>query len=210
MREGPLDRESAAGDCGITPACAGRTSAGGGCAARTEDHPRVCGKDPRGHSLYFAPEGSPPRVREGPSSPKSHTGAHGITPACAGRTSYYQYSRGKCQDHPRVCGKDFDQDLSTGVVHGSPPRVREGLSPATHPPRRRRDHPRVCGKDSNIPYTRSSVLGSPPRVREGRAFFLFVVVASGITPACAGRTVLVEKFAGCIEDHPRVCGKDQS
>ena len=53
----------------------------------------------------------------------------------------------------------------------------------------KRDHPRVCGKDSSG--RRGSVpgQGSPPRVRERHSSSFFNHRQSGITPACAGKTI---------------------
>ena len=49
---------------GITPACAGKTKAGLEAISEDEDHPRVCGKDPKVKNLIPKAKGSPPRVRE--------------------------------------------------------------------------------------------------------------------------------------------------
>ena len=50
--------------------------------------------------------GSPPRVREKPSSVDNSFSRLGITPACAGKTSSDTRDHGATQDHPRVCGKN--------------------------------------------------------------------------------------------------------
>ena len=73
------------GETGITPAYAGKREMPPTGAARTRDHPRVCGEKvvcliPMCHCM-----GSPPRVRG-----KGYTGsaarpAGRITPACAGK-----------------------------------------------------------------------------------------------------------------------------
>ena len=49
---------------GITPACAGRTTAVRECIALGRDHPRVCGKNPPPPPNNNFNGGSPPRVRE--------------------------------------------------------------------------------------------------------------------------------------------------
>ena len=50
--------------------------------------------------------GSPPRVREKPSSVDNSFSRLGITPACAGKTSSDTRDHGATQDHTRVCGKN--------------------------------------------------------------------------------------------------------
>ena len=49
--------------------------------------------------------------------------------------------------------------------------------------------------------------GSPPRVREEAFEVLGQVEDEGITPACAGRSLLIVAWSRLAEDHPRVCGK---
>ena len=49
---------------GITPACAGKTLALVPLLQKSQDHPRVCGKNDKMESLESSMLGSPPRVRE--------------------------------------------------------------------------------------------------------------------------------------------------
>ena len=113
----------------ITPACAGKTSCCNFGDSWNRDHPRVCGKN-----SYFTLNGvyrpgSPPRVREKRKMFYDMRFSVGITPACAGKT---QTVRKKCfhrQDHPRVCGKNLKGLNPATLLSGSPPRVREKLSP---------------------------------------------------------------------------------
>ena len=51
--------------------------------------------------------------------------------------------------------------------------------------------------------------GSPPRVREKRNTDMDFTEATGITPACAGKTHIFHGITKIIEDHPRVCGKNE-
>ena len=51
-------------------------------------------------------------------------------------------------------------------------------------------------------------MGSPPRVREKRIVKHSYVKFFGITPACAGKTFIEDSAFNCIQDHPRVCGKN--
>ena len=131
-----------------------------------------------------------------------------ITPACAGKTAKAGGEEKGRGDHPRVCGKDFRILRLYHSRIGSPPRVRErlvsvttktrkrGITPACAGKTRRlgrlypatRDHPRVCGKDPKSGKNIVFLKGSPPRVRERLIPFFHVLLATGITPACAGKT----------------------
>ena len=132
------------------------------------------------------------------------------------------------RDHPRVCGKNSTLSVLLKKVLGSPPRVREKLSPTlAHSIKSRitpacagktlvlvrslpkyRDHPRVCGKNQWESYTAKTERGSPPRVREKPNAFLNSSCDTGITPACAGKTLSQLQGGMMEQDHPRVCGKN--
>ena len=148
----------------------------------------MCGKNSKTLLSLQASAGSPPRVREKPRAQL--------------RTLRY------AQDHPRVCGKNQKNLIYSPIIQGSPPRVREklvlfpclrrgcGITPACAGktiediPNRfsMGDHPRVCGKNVNHCYRDSVFSGSPPRVREKLTPIVSTVVATRITPACAGKT----------------------
>ena len=153
----------------ITPACAGKTDKVKFTIQCKKDHPRVCGKNEVRAVKFSYVVGSPPRVREKLRPDGQIFFIEGITPACAGKTSFKRPMNVLDRDHPRVCGKNFlTKWLSTATV-GSPPRVREKpvyleqdqkylrITPAcagkTSLPVIRyniaRDHPRVCGKNGN-------------------------------------------------------------
>ncbi len=52
--------------------------------------------------------------------------------------------------------------------------------------------------------------GSPPRMR-GKGQPLYIVVSeSGITPACAGKSLVRELLLIVSRDHPRVCGEKEA
>ena len=170
----------------------------------------MCGKDctlpiPKGSLL-----GSPPHVRERPGAFRRGRRIAGITPACAGKTSNTNYLKYGYQDHPRMCGKDLACKYSTSDRAGSPPHVRErhicsrkkitaaGITPAcagktadnTRTPFFFKDHPRMCGKDFKRLILLSIIRGSPPHVRERRSHGYNSSGSIGITPACAGKTVM--------------------
>ena len=111
---------------------------------------------------------------------------------------------------------------------GSPPRVRGkcrpegrrghhfGITPACAGKtsvrevviRQFRDHPRVCGENFEGAEHDAACEGSPPRVRGKRRVRTPRACASGITPACAGKTKITRGRRGVLGDHPRVCGEN--
>ena len=109
----------------ITPACAGKTKPMKKRLCQHQDHPRVCGKNKIGRTVERPTPGSPPRVREKPTSNEANARWSGITPACAGKTdrNVIRYVGGR--DHPRVCGKNSIPAFGNAMTAGSPPRVRE-------------------------------------------------------------------------------------
>ena len=70
-----------------------------------------------------------------------------------------------------------------------------------------RDHPRVCGEKARLCATPHNAGGSPPRVRgkgrDGNA----APPKTGITPACAGKRLMLCRCLRSCGDHPRVCGE---
>ena len=66
----------------------------------------------------------------------------------------------------------------------------------------------MCGKNppSCLPLLKPS--GSPPRVREKQKARKQRLKATGITPACAGKTIETPFYQVVLWDHPRVCGKN--
>ena len=152
-----------------------------------------------------------------------------ITPAYAGKTHSDFTRQIDSRDHPRVCGKNKIINTHPLEVRGSPPRMREKLAllllllkqcritPAyagktvvifcscSNLP----DHPRVCGKNLQRLKSLFKALGSPPRMREKHDMVLDGVNEVRITPAYAGKTLLVQSIRYNSRDHPRVCGKNK-
>ena len=115
----------------ITPACAGKTGHYSKVHVRGADHPRVCGKNAAEDGGIGYGVGSPPRVREKLLQKKLQQPLLRITPACAGKTRAGLTESPVMLDHPRVCGKNISLDVVIIFILGSPPRVREKLSPET-------------------------------------------------------------------------------
>ena len=66
----------------------------------------------------------------------------------------------------------------------------------------------MCGENSTKKASCCDSLGSPPRVRGKPYTGLIFILASGITPACAGKTFAEPLRHHIREDHPRVCGEN--
>ena len=85
-----------------------------------------------------------------------------------------------------------------------------GITPAcagktgarTHSHESHQDHPRVCGKNYLQKLQMPRCLGSPPRVREKHLLPNKHLLQLGITPACAGKTLLKQKGSDAREGSP--------
>ena len=127
-----------------------------------------------------------------------------------------------------MCGENEEILYDRRYVGGSPPRVRGKLVLARVLSRIGRitpacagktefygialawyeDHPRVCGENFSYRNILSVPNGSPPRVRGKHAGTYHRQSPQGITPACAGKTILSRPSKRPSEDHPRVCGEN--
>ncbi len=167
-------------------------------------------------------------MRERRISAKSSGISFRITPACAGTTHLSFVAVPVCKDHPRLCGNDQIKRSFTRRMQGSPPLVRERLSPlpslllvfgitpacagttvcfSSKSPSIW-DHPRLCGNDVISPPDLSTLPGSPPLVRERLHVVGFFADCFRITPACAGTTRIQLHNSIRHWDHPRLCGND--
>jgi len=127
VRELPQGSDPRGSRSRITPACAGITPFITLNYLKHRDHPRVCGNYQRQTQGQFCRRGSPPRVRELPTSNAEITTDLRITPACAGITATMAATIILPGDHPRVCGNYRSDTAGKRHGEGSPPRVRELL-----------------------------------------------------------------------------------
>ena len=191
------------------------------------DHPRVCGEKHGVHVSLMWSAGSPPRMRGKGAGEPLRLLVRGITPAYAGKRTWYIANGQGEQDHPRVCGEKKAYKDGKEEGEGSPPRMRgkektqhvvvkrPGITPAyagkskeaLSEEQMREDHPRVCGEKFAICTGSKPSLGSPPRMRgkalQAQAGFRW----SGITPAYAGKSAPGKVPQDQWRDHPRVCGE---
>ena len=125
-------------------------------------------------------------------------------------------------------GEDYGFLVYTPSYAGSPPHARgrpaivtalaaeSGITPACAGKTDRiesnipdmKDHPRMRGEDSPDESTAQYRTGSPPHARGRPAFAGYFVALEGITPACAGKTRLIEITKELESDHPRMRGED--
>ncbi len=108
----------------IIPARAGQTHAPYQDCRAHPDHPRACGANHGGQSVYTADTGSSPRVRGKLLRGDGRLAVLRIIPARAGQTILYHYSSSLVPDHPRACGANFCGVTAGWPYFGSSPRVR--------------------------------------------------------------------------------------
>ena len=70
------------------------------------------------------------------------------------------------------------------------------------------DHPRGCGENAARLRVRSPKNGSPPRMRGKPPESRRIRCNGRITPADAGKTLLLFFVPVCFSDHPRGCGEN--
>ena len=212
----------------ITPACAGKTSGPPRWTPSCPDHPRMRGEDARTQHLGYVADGSPPHARGRRNVVHRSGHPEGITPACAGKTSYARSYAASGMDHPRMRGEDNDRSFCSCRHVGSPPHARgrlewhnlpdtiPGITPACagKTPMRTlaklhlKDHPRMRGEDIPLKSMWKPIAGSPPHARGRHTIFRRVSALARITPACAGKTLWYETWKWKFPDHPRMRGED--
>ena len=70
-----------------------------------------------------------------------------------------------------------------------------------------KDHPRACGEKSTERPTGRPKRGSPPRMRGKAKPFREQFKYAGITPAHAGKRMVLLMRWSIVQDHPRACGE---
>ena len=174
---------------GITPACAGKTSAPVARCGVVADHPRMRGEDLRSRTIRSLRIGSPPHARGRLTRETSRSSPPGITPACAGKTGMRLYPARTTADHPRMRGEDSVTTVPSSSTNGSPPHARGRLVRDRPRSLTRRITPACAGKTSKNQTAKSSK-PDHPRMRGEDALTIDCLPHPGrITPACAGKTV---------------------
>ena len=172
----------------ITPAGAGKTSQPALRHAFSQDHPRRCGENYKQSLTRCRRLGSPPQVR--------------------GKLRAVHRDFVAVEDHPRRCGENCaDVPVQTGAK-----RITPAGAGKTRLQQRaqcqRRDHPRRCGENSAWGCIEYAHPGSPPQVRGKLPSSIASSILYRITPAGAGKTILVQRKLFQLGDHPRRCGEN--
>ena len=151
-----------------------------------------------------------------------------ITPAGAGKTAAGLSDCRAGWDHPRRCGENPVLHDFRAVSAGSPPQVRGKHSTDELTPQQIRitpagagktlllllklsacrDHPRRCGENPVLHDFRAVSAGSPPQVRGKHSTDELTPQQIRITPAGAGKTLLLLLKLSACRDHPRRCGEN--
>ena len=174
----------------VSPAYAGKRESGRNAVRYSWDHPRMCGEKQESGGSSGTGSGSPPRMR--------------------GKSAHVPAAFRRSRDHPRVCGEKQTVSTTSPAALGSPPHVRgkvvisrylrllSRITPACAGKRRpdngqkikSGDHPRMCGEKGHEAAVGTGSKGSPPHVRGKEAHIRRRTAHPGITPACAGKSVL--------------------
>ena len=136
------------------------------------------------------------------------TEVDGITPAGAGKTRYRLFARLQPWDHPRRCGENGNRRCLLPKKSRITPAGAGKTVFCQCCLRRPRDHPRRCGENSLNGIFSATGLGSPPQVRGKRADNWYRGRCSRITPAGAGKTLILPTRSCAEKDHPRRCGEN--
>ena len=108
----------------ITPAYAGKSHRFFIVAGDNGDHPRLCGEKCRFALLWLPVVGSPPPMRGKVGNGLEPDFVHGITPAYAGKSGFFQCYPRIIKDHPRLCGEKSEPENCDMNNQGSPPPMR--------------------------------------------------------------------------------------
>mgnify|MGYP000871962635 CR=1 FL=1 len=108
---------------------------------------------------------------------------------------------------PHARGRPWEE-ITTTRNPGITPACAGKTRRAARPGGRTSDHPRMRGEDTSTTWRMTGLSGSPPHARGRLLKLIFVLLLSGITPACAGKTARDESVVRLKADHPRMRGED--
>ena len=192
-----------------------------------QDHPRLRGEKSKVSPSTVLMVGSPPLAR-GKVKADAEIEAHfGITPACAGKSSLSRTAAKRWKDHPRLRGEKLPPAGALPGSGGSPPLARgkakidaaleDGvrITPACAGKSLQtialnlllENHPRLRGEKSHRDLAVLARTGSPPLARGKVQLGIGLVLADGITPACAGKRTIRKQIGSYTTDHPRLRGE---
>ena len=152
----------------------------------TDRNPRTCGEKSLTCERIDFRLGSPPRRRGKVQLVECILARAGITPAWAGKSHLTGGDRVLLRITPAWAGKSPFQTWS--VPHS-------------------RDHPRMGGEKSAFAMLRALVFGSPPHGRGKVGTVTAALGDLGITPAWAGKRMIMIVAERNFRDHPRMGGE---
>ena len=214
----------------ITPAYAGKRIIGSFSTPNGKDHPRLRGEKFDIIGRYLFGLGSPPLTRGKAQEQKRSHKAKRITPAYAGKSLFLHLLRLSIRDHPRLRGEKSACLLLVAFVTGSPPLTRgkvinfidcrdnERITPAYAGKSAivrwykmsTKDHPRLRGEKEVSGFPPEDPAGSPPLTRGKELVFWNRWINWGITPAYAGKSIVIRECPEFEGDHPRLRGEKVS
>ena len=132
-----------------------------------------------------------------------------ITPAYAGKSRAFRLQFALLQDHPRLCGEKLLSYPHASSSQGSPPPMRGKAAIPDDEKQDHKDHPRLCGEKRTCLWLKNLPPGSPPPMRgkDSRRFVKRFLLR--ITPAYAGKRLLLFRRRQLVWDHPRLCGEKE-
>ena len=211
----------------ITPARAGKRGDQLRHRERCRDHPRTRGEKCTTIRRRVFRRGSPPHARGKAETMMDNTAGSRITPARAGKSIAPVANAMGQRDHPRTRGEKCEECTNGSLCKGSPPHARgkgamrktaanfERITPARAGKRTPeltegrtyRDHPRTRGEKSQTQKEGIADGGSPPHARGKETDAVHLRRPWGITPARAGKSLLLRGLYPKKGDHPRTRGE---
>ena len=134
---------------------------------------------------------------------------NGITPAYAGKSTWFRLALGDNEDHPRLCGEKDQEVIRTCAPYRITPAYAGKSMSFQKLPCLYQDHPRLCGEKAFALFVHQLTSGSPPPMRGKAFYFTSRFIIGRITPAYAGKSLLRSTKRLYNQDHPRLCGEKE-
>ena len=204
----PAYPQLVARQCGLIPACAGKTSTRGPRHPRRWAHPRMRGENTSTPQPINSGLGSSPHARGKRGGAAGVGVSAGLIPACAGKTPSSDEESATSRAHPRIRGENARVHAHAVFCLGSSPHARGKPLGSSSICVCSRAHPRMRGENRHSRLVRVSRLGSSPHARGKRLSCTLNTVLRRLIPACAGKTHVQRALESCHAAHPRMRGEN--